>query len=134
MMAWSFLRGLEASRFEVSSFEVLLERCKKESGCLLGPKSVSFTTNPPRSFPSGGLPRPRFFDTFLILFSHGLWDAFFPLDAPKRAPLDPLLGGKMAPKSFQSGLQDAFNSQNESLQIPSVLQHFCALERVPRRE
>ena len=30
-MAWSFLRGLEASSFEVSSFEVLMERCKKEN-------------------------------------------------------------------------------------------------------
>ena len=30
LMAWSFLRGLEASSFEVSSFDVLLERCKKE--------------------------------------------------------------------------------------------------------
>ena len=46
----------------------------------------------------------------------------------------PLLGAKMAPKSLQDGLEDVFNGQNESLQIPSVLQHFCALERVPRRE
>ena len=38
LMAWSFLRGLEASSFEVSSFEVLLERCKKENCLLLGPR------------------------------------------------------------------------------------------------
>ena len=47
LMAWSFLRGLEASSFEVSSFEVLMERCKKENCFLLGPQTVSFTTNPP---------------------------------------------------------------------------------------
>ena len=64
LMAWSFLRGLEASSFEVSSFEVLMERCKKENCFHLGPQSVKFTLNPPRSFPPGGLPRPGFFDTF----------------------------------------------------------------------
>ena len=79
-----------------------------------------------------------FVSVFSCLFSSSFLKSFFSLlsmlEVPKRAPLDPLLGGKMAPKSLQSGLQDVFNGQNESLQIPSVLQHFCALERVPRRE
>ena len=89
LMAWSFLRGLEASSFEVSSFEVLMERCKKESCFLLGPQTVKFRLNPPRSFPPGGLPRPKFFDTFSDLFSNGLWDAFFsPMDA-SRTILEP---------------------------------------------
>ena len=85
LMAWSFLRGLEASSFEVSSFEVLLERCKKESGCLLGPpKRLMYRQPLPGSSRPGASPDRCFSILFLILFSNGLWDAFFsPLDTSR---------------------------------------------------
>ena len=89
LMAWSFLRGLEASSFEVSSFEVLMERCKKENCFLLGPQTVSFNPHSPGASRPGASPDRGFSILFLILFSNGLWDAFFsPLDT-SRTILEP---------------------------------------------
>ena len=45
----------------------------------------------------------------------------------------PLLGAKMAPKLSQSGLQNAWRGESESLQIPCVLKYGWCLGRVPRR-
>ena len=45
----------------------------------------------------------------------------------------PPLGGQVAPKSFQSGLEVACHGQSENLQIPCVLQYFCGPVGVPSR-
>ena len=82
-------------------------------------------------------PQVFVFGVFLMLFSVCFSVSFFSVlktfGSPKRAPLEPLLGPKMEPKSFQGGLEVVCHGQNENLQIPSVLQYFCGPVRVPSR-
>ena len=82
-------------------------------------------------------PQVSVFGVFLMLFSVCFSVSFFSVlktfGSPKRAPLDPLLGPKMEPKSFQGGLEVACHGQSENLQIPCVLQYFCGPVRVPSR-
>ena len=70
---------------------------------------------------------------FSVSFSVSFFSVLKTYGSPKRAPLEPLLGPKMEPKSFQGGLEVACHGQSENLQIPCVLQYFCGPVGVPSR-